>query len=47
MDAGTFITQAEQDCRLIYNNSDVPLKQRNNISRRSYGGGRNSGYFGY
>ena len=42
MNAGNFVTLAQQDCRLIYNNSDVPLRQRNNISRRSYGGrGRN------
>lgn len=40
MDAQTFVAAAEQDARLIYNNSDVPLRQRTNISRRSYAGGR-------
>lgn len=44
MDAQAFVAAAEQDCRVLYNNSDVPLKQRNNISRRSYGGGCGRGY---
>ena len=46
MDAATFISAAEQDCRLIYNNSDVPLRQRTNISRRSYAGGVRNGLWG-
>jgi hypothetical protein len=40
LDAGSFVSAAEEDSRLIYNNADVPLKQRNNLSRRSYSGHR-------
>jgi hypothetical protein len=50
LDAQQFVTDAQMDCRAIYNNTDVPLRQRNNISRRSYSGrgGGSSGYgFGY
>lgn len=41
MDAGTFIIQAEQDARLIYN-TDVRRMQRVNVSRRGFSG-RNRG----
>ena len=46
MDANAFQAAAEQDARLIFNNSDVPLRQRNNISRRSYAG-RSRGFYGW
>jgi hypothetical protein len=46
-DAQSWLTMGQQDCRDLLNTSDVPLKQRFNVSRRSYGGGRNSGYGGY
>lgn len=50
LDAASFVTAAEQDARLIFNASDVPLKQRNNVSRRSFAGNRagmGSGGYGY
>lgn len=47
MDAAGFATAAEQDARLIFNNSDVPLRQRNNISRRSYAGNTRNGFYGW
>ena len=37
VDAQTFVDQAENDCRLIFNN-DVKMKQRHPVSRRPYGG---------
>lgn len=46
-DAASWLTMGQSDCRDIVNNSDVPLRQRFNVSRRSYAGGRNSGYGGY
>lgn len=47
MDAAGFMTQAEQDARLIFNNSEVPLRQRTNISRRSYAGNVRNGFYGW
>jgi len=47
MDVTSWETSGQQDCRELLNTSDVPLKQRFNVSRRSYAGGRNSGYGGY
>jgi hypothetical protein len=47
MDAAGFLTDAQQDCRDLYNVSDVPLKQRNNISRRSFAGNRTGTGYGY
>lgn len=47
MDSDKLLAQAEQECRLIFNNSDVPLRQRNNISRRSYGGNTRNGFYGW
>jgi hypothetical protein len=47
MDEAAWETSGQQDCRDLLNTSDVPLKQRTNVSRRSYAGGRNSGYGGY
>lgn len=46
-DAPTFVAAAEQDARLIFNNSEVPLRQRNNISRRSYSGNVRNGFYGW
>lgn len=47
MDAASWLTMGQQDCRDLLNTSDVPLRQRFNITRKSYAGGRNSGYGGY
>jgi hypothetical protein len=48
MDAQSWLTMGQQDCRDLLNTSDVPLKQRFNVSRRSYGGGqRGTGSYGY
>ena len=45
VDAPAFITQAETDCKLLMNNSDVKLKQRRPVQRRPYRGP--SGYSAY
>jgi hypothetical protein len=48
MDSASWLQQGQQDCRDLINTSDVPLKQRFNVSRRSYGGGqRGTGSYGY
>jgi hypothetical protein len=48
MDAQSWLTMGQQDCRDLLNTSDVPLKQRFNVSRRSYGGSqRGTGSYGY
>lgn len=48
MDANSWLQMGQQDCRDLYNASDVPLKQRNNVSRRSFAGSRTgTGYGGY
>jgi hypothetical protein len=50
MDAQSWETAGQQDCRELLNTSDVPLKQRFNVSRRSYRGGHgggNTGSYGY
>ena len=47
MDSDKFLAQAEQECRLIFNTSDVPLRQRNNVSRRSYAGNTRNGSYGW
>jgi hypothetical protein len=47
-DGDSWLTKAQQDCRELLNTSDVPLRQRHNVSRRSYGGGqRGTGSYGY
>lgn len=50
MDAATFIAQAEQDAKLIYN-TEVRQKQRVNVSRQGFSGrnrgGRNGSGFGF
>lgn len=49
-DSQSWLTMAQQDCRDLLNCSDVPLKQRYNVSRRSYGGGQRGtglGFGGY
>ena len=51
MDSASWLTQAQQDARELVNSTEVPLRQRFNVSRRSYGGrgqgGGNTGSFGY
>ncbi len=47
LDAGSFETAAQADCRAIYNNTEIPLRQRNNRSRRSYSSGARGGFGGY
>ena len=47
MDAASWLTSGQQDCRDILNTSDVPLRQRFNVSRRSFGGGQRGTGFGY
>lgn len=50
MDAQAFLDAARRDTKLLFNNSDVKLKQRTPVSRRPYGRGSswqlngNSGY---
>jgi hypothetical protein len=46
-DAASWLQMGQQDCRDLLNTSDVPLKQRYNVSRQSYGGNqRGGGMFG-
>jgi len=47
LDQKSFLAMAEQECRLIFNTSDVPLRQRNNVSRRSYSAGSRGGNYGW
>ena len=52
IDGQKFISEAQSDCQLLVNNSDVKLRQRRPVQRRSYGGRRGlgsavRGYLGY
>jgi hypothetical protein len=48
MDAAPFLAAAEKDAKLLMNNSDVKLKQRRPVQRRSYAGSRGGGSgYGY
>lgn len=44
VDAPTFLAAAQADAKLLMNNSDVKLKQRHPVQRRSYAGRRNQLY---
>lgn len=46
-DAASWETQGQQGCRDFVNTTEVPLRQRFNVSRRSYGGGQRYGRDGF
>lgn len=47
VDAGTFLSAAEKDAKLLMNNSDVKLKQRRPLQRRAYAHSRGGqGFYG-